>query len=110
MGVSILDMGCTITCPHGGQATVVPSNTQVQVGGNLALLVSDTIIIAGCSFNVSGGPMPCLTIQWMVPATRNTINGTPVLLQSSIGLCLNASNMPQGTAIVSGVQTKVSGQ
>jgi hypothetical protein len=94
MGVPILDMGCTITCPHGGQATVVPSNTQVRVGGNLALLVSDTMIIAGCSFIVGTAPMPCLTIQWTVPATRNTVNGTPVLLQSSVGLCLNASNAP----------------
>jgi hypothetical protein len=110
MGAQILDLGCTIMCPHGGQATVIPGNTQVQVGGNLALLVSDTMIISGCPFNVSGSPMPCLTIQWLAPATRVTVNGTPVLLQSSVGLCLNAAQAPQGTAIVNGVQTKVSGE
>ena len=110
MGVSILDIGCTIKCPHGGQATVIPGNSQVRVGGNFALLASDTMIITGCSFNVSGAPMPCLTIQWTAPATRNTVNKTPVLLQTSVGLCLNAANVPQGTAIVSSVQTKVSGQ
>jgi hypothetical protein len=110
MGVNILDMGCTIQCPHGGQATVVPGNLRVKVGGNLALLATDTMIIAGCAFNVSGAPVPCVTIQWTAPATRDTVNGTPVLLLSSVGLCLNAANAPQGTAIVSGVQTKVSGQ
>jgi hypothetical protein len=110
MGANILDLGCTIKCPHGGQATVVPGNLQVKVGGNLALLATDTMIIAGCSFNVSGAPVPCVTIEWTAPATRDSVNSTPVLLQTSVGLCLNATNAPQGTAIVSGVQTKVSGQ
>ncbi len=109
MGTPIMNLGCTIMCPHGGQATAIPSNTQVQVGG-FALLVSDTMIIAGCPFNVSGAPMPCLTIQWLAPATRTTVNGTPVLLQTSIGLCLNAFGAPQGTAIVAGVQTQTSGE
>jgi hypothetical protein len=108
--VNILDMGCTIQCPHGGQATVIPGNLRVKVGGNLALLATDTMIIAGCAFNVSGAPVPCVTIQWTAPATRDTVTQTPVLLQTSVGLCLNAANAPQGTAIVSGVQTKVSGQ
>lgn len=111
MGVPILDLGCTIMCPHGGEAAVIPGNTQVQVGGNLALLETDTMIIAGCPFTVPPGtPMPCLTIQWMEPATQVTVNGTPVLLQSSVGLCLNAAQVPQGTAIVSGVQPQVSGE
>lgn len=110
MGALILDMGCTIQCPHGGQATVIPGNTRVQLGGNLALLETDTMIIGGCPFTLpSGTPMPCLTIQWTAPATRVTVNSTPVLLQSSVGLCLNAAGAPQGTAIVTGPQTKVSG-
>ena len=44
MGASILDLGCTIQCPHGGQATVSPSNTDVKVGGNLALLITDVMM------------------------------------------------------------------
>jgi hypothetical protein len=109
MGANILDMGCTIKCPHSGQATVTPGNTQVKVGGNLALLVTDPMIIAGCTFAPGGVPSPCVTIQWTGPATRNTVNNTSVLLQTSLGLCLNAASAPQGTAIVSGVQTQVSG-
>jgi hypothetical protein len=110
MGMAILDMGCTIMCPHSGQATVIPGNTQVNVGGNLALLLSDTMIISGCSWNVSGAPVPCVTIQWSTPATRVSVNGTPVLLQTSVGLCLNAASAPQGTAIVTGAQTEVNGE
>jgi hypothetical protein len=110
MGQLILDAGCTIQCPHGGQATLAPSNAQVKVGGNFALLVSDTMMVSGCPFTVPPGvPMPCVTIQWSSPAGKVTVNGTPVLLQSSQGLCLNATGAPQGTAIVSGVQSKAKG-
>jgi len=109
MGANILDMGCTIQCPHGGQATVTPGNTRVKVGGNLALLVSDTMTIAGCPFVIATAPSPCVTIQWQAPATRDTVNGTSVLLQSSLGLCMSAANAPQGMAIVNGVQTQVAG-
>jgi hypothetical protein len=109
MGASILDLGCTIQCPHGGQATVSPGNTGVTVGGNPALLVTDVMTIAGCTFNVSGSPVPCVTIQWSAPATRNTVSTIAVLLETSVGLCLNGAGAPQGTAIVNGVQTSVSG-
>jgi hypothetical protein len=111
MGVGILQLGCTIMCPHGGQATAIPGNTQVQVGNGFALLETDTMIIAGCPFTVPPGtPMPCLTIQWTAPATSVTVNGTPVLLTTSVGLCLNALSAPQGTAIVAGAQTQASGE
>lgn len=110
MGAQILDLNCTIQCPHGGRATAVPGNNKVKVGGSYALLATDMMTIAGCPFTTGSNPMPCLTIQWTAPAMRDSVSGTPVLLQTSVGLCLNAMNLPQGTAIVSGVQTKVSGE
>jgi len=109
MAMAILDLGCTIQCPHGGQATVTPGNTRVKVGGNFALLATDAMTIAGCSFNVSGAPVPCLTIQWSIPATLVTATGPQVLLESSVGACLNAAGAPQGLASVNGIQTHVSG-
>jgi len=105
MASAILQMGCTIQCPHGGQATVVPGNMKVKVDGAYALLPSDTFIIAGCSFMIGTVPSPCLTIQWSAEATKVKINGTGPLLESSIGLCKGAA--PQGPASVSGAQTKV---
>ncbi len=110
MGAYVLDAGATITCPHGGQATVVPRATRVSLGGNPPLLVDDVATIAGCAFNVSGAPSPCLRLQWLMPATRATVESSPVLLSSSVAMCLNAAGAPQGTALVSGFQTRVQAQ
>ena len=106
----LLHQGITIACPHGGQGTLVPSNPKVTLGGKAVAVVTDTTTIAGCAFNVSGAPSPCLRVQWLMPATRVTAGRKPVLLSSSVGLCLNAAGAPQGPATVSGFQTKVRGQ
>lgn len=106
----ILDSGVTISCPHGGQASVTPRATRATLGGNAPLLVDDLTTIDGCSFNVSGSPSPCLTVQWQLPATRVEVESTAVLLSSSIGMCVNAAQAPQGTALVTGFQTKVQAQ
>jgi hypothetical protein len=111
MGVPILDLGCSIQCPHGGRATVVTTNAVVKVGGNFALLATDVMTIAGCAFTLPGPkPSPCVTIQWTAPAQLVKVNGTPVLLQSSVGLCQSPEGLPQGPAMVAGAQTKVMGQ
>lgn len=111
MGARILDVECTIQCPHGGEVTVIVSdNTDVSVGGNLVVLATDLMSIDRCSFNVSGTPVPCVTIQWTDPATQSSVSRLPVLLETSAGQCLNAAGGPQGTAIVNGVQARVSGR
>ena len=108
MAAAILQMGCTIQCPHGGQATAVPTNSQVKVDGAFALLPTDTFIIAGARSPCHPGtPSPCLTIQWSAEATKVKINGVGPLLDSSTGLCKAATQAPQGSASVSGAQTKV---
>lgn len=109
MGTYILQLGCTIKCPHGGMTNVITTNSRVKVGGNFSLLVDDTFTIAGCSFSTAAGPHPCVTIQWQSEAKKVKVNGKPVLLQNSIGLCKAADQAVQGTAIVTGVQTRVRG-
>lgn len=109
MGTPILQLGCTIQCPHGGTATVSNTNIRLKVGGNYALLVTDTYTIAGCPFTVGTSPHPCVTIQWTAHAQRVKVNGNPVLLQTSVGLCKAADQLVQGTALVNGVQTRVKG-
>jgi hypothetical protein len=106
----LLDAGTTIMCPHGGRVTVVPRAARVGLSGKPPLLVDDTATVAGCGFNVSGAPSPCLRVQWLMPATRVLVDSSPVLLSSSVGLCVNAGGAPQGTAIVSGFQTRVQGR
>ena len=99
-------------CQSGGFAVTsfhLPSNSRVKVGGGFALLTSDTFPIAGCPFTIGPAPHPCVTIQWMLPAVRVKVNGTPVLLETSVGLCMAADQVPQGAAIVSGVQIRVKG-
>lgn len=101
MSGPIMDLTCTVMCPHGGLATVVPTNTQAMLNGAPALLLTDTWIIAGCAL-VSSPPFTifCLTIQWSVPSVQVSVFGVPVLLQTSVGLCLSTAGAPLGPAIV----------
>jgi hypothetical protein len=109
MPAPILQLGCTIRCPHGGVANVVNTNTRVKVGGGYALLSTDRYAVAGCPFTVGNKPQPCVTIQWQSEARRVKAGGRPVLLQTSIGLCKSAEQLVQGVALISGVQTRVKG-
>jgi len=46
-------------------------------------------------------------VQWTVPATRVTVLGAPVLLATSAGIGQSVEQIPQGPAIVSTVQARV---
>jgi hypothetical protein len=106
---AILQMGATIQCPHGGTVTPIPSNVKVSVNGAFALLVSDVFIVAGCPFMIGPKPSPCLTVEWQSPSNKVKVNGTAVLLQTSIGLCKSPEQAVQGTALIISAQTKVNG-
>lgn len=106
----LLHLGAMVTCPHGGQATPVPSSARVLVGGQPVTVAADPYTIAGCPFQVPGAkPQPCVTVQWIVPAIRVRVGGQPVLLQTSTGLCKSAEQIPQGAPIVSATQPRVLG-
>jgi hypothetical protein len=51
--------------------------------------------IAGCPFNVSSAPVPCVTAQWVVAAVRVLSNGQPLVLMDSQAVCV-----PNGTPLV----------
>lgn len=78
-------------CPHGGQAIVVPQNMMVQIANSPVLVMTDVFMIAGCAFVIAGAPAPCLTIQWTMPAMNVMANHTPVLLWTSMGMCIGGS-------------------
>lgn len=103
----VLQQGCTIMCPHGGQAQVVATGQRLKVDGAPALLPTDTFTITGCPFTVGPKYQPCVTISWMAESVRLKTGGSGVLLDSSVGLCKSAEQAVQGTAQVSGVQRKV---
>jgi len=105
----LLTTTSTVVCPHFGMATLTSSNTKALVDGAPVLLLTDVHTIAGCPFAPGGVPSPCLTIQWVTGATQSRIDQIPALLQTSVGLCLNVAQAPQGPAIVVQTQTKALG-
>ncbi len=78
-------------CPHGGKAQPVPQNMMVLIVNSPVLVVTDVFPIVGCAFVIAGAPAPCTIVQWTVPAIIVKANNTPVLLQTSIGLCMGGS-------------------
>jgi hypothetical protein len=101
--IPILTSSSTVMCPHGGQAQLPTSNSEALIDGAPALLQTDIHPILGCPF-APVSPLPCTTIRWVTASTQVKVRGVPVLLQSSVGLCLNAAQAPQGTALI--VQTQ----
>lgn len=105
-----MHVGATAICPHGGQVSVVSTNTRVLVNGTPVATLGDLYPIAGCAFTVPPGkPQPCVKVQWLVPSSRILINGQPAVLQASTGLCQSAEQIPQGPPTVIATQTRVSG-
>ena len=105
----ILTTSSSILCPHGGMAQLFTSNTEAKIDGAFALLLTDVHPIVGCPF-APVTPLPCLTIRWVAGAVQTKLHGTPFLLMTSIGLCLNAAQAPQGTAIVAQAQQLALGE
>lgn len=106
----LVQVGATAMCPHGGQVQVIPTNTRVLLSGAPAAVLADTFPIAGCAFTVPPSkPQPCVTVQWLVPATRVLIGGQPAILQSSSGLCMSAEQIPQGPPTVVVTQLRAQG-
>ena len=103
--IPILNTASTIQCPHGGTVTLSTSNTVAKADGSPMLLVSDQHTVAGCPFQLPAPkPRPCVTVRWLVGATQTKVDGTPVLLQTSVGMCFSAEQIPQGPPIVVNTQ------
>jgi hypothetical protein len=101
MSTPVLTTASLVQCMHGGQAILTTANTSLMAGGSPVLLESDMHPVVGCPFIVGLVYMPCVIIQWQAGATSLSVNGVPVLLQTSLGQCLNAAGAPQGVAIAS---------
>jgi hypothetical protein len=103
---ALLTTASTLMCPHGGTVIGSPGSTKAKADA-VILRATDSFSIAGCTFNVSGVPQPCATVQWVVTAQKVKHGGDFVLTEASVGLCLGPA--PQGTVLVSATQAKVSG-
>ena len=88
-------------------------DVNVPAGGNLGM---DLILKSGFEAapaldpnELAEVPHPCVRVQWLVPALRVKVNLAPVILQTSVGLCLAADQAPQGPPMVSATQPRVIG-
>ncbi len=97
-------------CPHGGQATLMTTNTHASAQGGRILLESDVHLVTGCPFTVGDKYSPCVRIEWSAGSGTSSVNGTAVLVRSSIGQCLNAAGLTQGVATIVQTQPKASAQ
>jgi hypothetical protein len=102
----LLHVSATVLCVHGGQAQATAPNPRVKVGGQPVVTQSAPHTVAGCPFSTPGGPLPCVTAQWITAATRVRAGGVPVLLQDSQAVCA-----PNGTGVnIVMTQVRVKGQ
>ena len=101
----LLHVGATVLCSHGGQAQATVPNPRVRVGGQPIVTQAAPHIVAGCPFSTPGGPMPCVTANWITAAVRVRAGGQPVLLQDS-----QAITVPNGTPLsIVATQVRVRG-
>jgi hypothetical protein len=110
MTMPMITTAATVMCPHGGTVQLSTANSTVTADGAAVCLLSDSHTVTGCPFTLpSGTPSPCTSVQWSAPATRSTVAGAAPLLQTSVGLCVSAAQVPQGPAVVASTQTLVKG-
>ena len=102
-----------INCIHGGQVNPITTNTRVLVQGSPALTKPDTFLISGCPFQVPipGGtkPQPCVKAEFLITAFRVFVNGKPVILKNSSGICKSSEQIPQSPTNVIPTQIRVKG-
>jgi hypothetical protein len=91
----LLHLGATVLCAHGGMATPTAPNPRVLVSGQPTVTMGAPYVIAGCPFNVGVSPVPCVTGQVVVAATRVFSNGQPLVLMDSASICA-----PNGTPML----------
>jgi len=90
---------------HAGQAQATVPNPRVKVSGQPTVQQPNPWVVAGCPFSTPGGPMPCVTAQWITAATRVLSGGMPLLLRDSQAICA-----PNGTGVnVVATQIRVKG-
>jgi hypothetical protein len=110
----LMHVGAGMQCPHGGMATIAPSQTRVVVSGQPIATMSSVMSVAGCVFTVPGPkPQPCVLVKWAMPSTRFVVSGQPVALIAAPGagpaIAQSADQIPAGPPIVSAVQARVIG-
>lgn len=110
-----LTLDTIIRCPHGGVATIVPSQFSVMISGALVGTDDDSIMVQGCPYVLANGvASPCVIVQWDNLASQVMAGGIPVQLQAGgpgtgLGRCLAVTGNSQGPPTVSQIQLVTQG-
>ncbi|MFF1355527.1 hypothetical protein [Streptomyces sp. NPDC058297] len=108
MSGSLLDAGAVIGCPHGGRVTAATTPSGgVRIGGVAVASATHAYIVTGCPHTVAGVHTPCVSVRWTADGTGITVDGAPVLLDTSAAQCFTAAFVPQGPPVVQAAQRKV---
>lgn len=110
MGAFMVNTSSMILCPHLAKASIISTNLRVKACGSPVALATDQFLIGGCPFTLPNGtPMPCIQIQWLITSLRVKVMGKPIVLKSSVGLCKNPTQAPQGSSNITVTQIRVKG-
>ncbi|MFI8071124.1 hypothetical protein ACIF85_20350 [Streptomyces sp. NPDC086033] len=107
MSGSLLDAGAAIGCPHGGRVAATTPSSGVRAGGSVVATAAHTYVVTGCPHTVDRLPSPCVSVRWTADGSGVTVDGEPVLLDTSAAQCLTAAFLPQGPPVVQAAQRKV---
>lgn len=105
----LLHVGGIINCFHQSGLVVpqIMNPPRVVVNGSQQVLsVNELLTVAGCLFNVAGGPHPCVLVR-VEAATRVKINSQPAAILTPAALCLAADQAPQGIPNSAATQKRV---
>lgn len=109
MAGNTLNTNSSLQCPHGGTVQIQSSNTKVNSESAPVAMSTDTFTISGCPFQIPAAPSPipspCITVQWVLPDGMNQVNSNFILSQGSVGICMSATGLPQGTVVVANTQS-----
>lgn len=110
MSGQTITVNSSLQCPHGGQVQIISSQSKATADQGFIGTIADTYVISGCPFQIPGTPpipSPCVKVQWLKPDVRSTVNGMATVSSTSTGICLAATQLPQGPVSVVNTQTKV---
>lgn len=98
----LIQQGATVMCTHGGQAMPSVPNPSVMLSGMPSCLLPEPWSVIGCPGVPPAGLPPCVTAQWTTGSTRVTSFGQPLLVLSSIAMCI-----PSGVPLLPPIATQV---
>ena len=95
---TVLTKSSKLACSHQGTVQVVATQQKLTVNGDAVLVMGDLEgkPISGCPVAVTPSTKPCLTVTSMLAgaATKLSVDGMPVLLDTATGL---TDGVPPGT-------------